>query len=44
MAGLPMVVSDLPVLREVLHVDGSEPVTFIGPHDMEGWSAQSAAH
>jgi glycosyltransferase involved in cell wall biosynthesis len=39
MAGLPMVVSDLPVLREVLHVDGSELVTFIGPHDMEGWAS-----
>jgi glycosyltransferase involved in cell wall biosynthesis len=37
MAGLPMVVSDLPVLREVLHIDGSEPVAFVDPHDVEGW-------
>jgi glycosyltransferase involved in cell wall biosynthesis len=38
-AGLPMVVADLPVLREVLRADGSEPVTFVAPDDTEGWIA-----
>jgi glycosyltransferase involved in cell wall biosynthesis len=37
MLGLPMAVADLPVLREVLRADGSEPVTFVAPHDLEGW-------
>jgi glycosyltransferase involved in cell wall biosynthesis len=37
MAGLPVVASDLPVLREVLHVDGSELVAFVDPHDVDGW-------
>ncbi|MGC1447761.1 MAG: glycosyltransferase family 4 protein [Xanthobacteraceae bacterium] len=37
MAGMPMVVADLPVLREVLHADGSEPVTFVAPQNVEGW-------
>jgi glycosyltransferase involved in cell wall biosynthesis len=37
MAGMPMVVSDLPVLREVLHADGAEPITFVAPRDVEGW-------
>jgi glycosyltransferase involved in cell wall biosynthesis len=36
-AGLPMVVADLPVLREVLRGDGSEPVAFVAPDDVEGW-------
>ncbi len=39
MVGLPMVVTDLPVLREVLQIDGSEPVAFVDPHDVEGWHA-----
>src|ERR1700734_997399 len=33
MAGLPMIVADLPVLREVLRADGSEPVAFVAPAD-----------
>ena len=37
MAGLPMVVADLPVLREVLRADGAEPVAFVAPDDVEGW-------
>jgi glycosyltransferase involved in cell wall biosynthesis len=37
MAGMPMVVADLPALREVLRADGSEPVTFVAPHDIEDW-------
>ena len=37
MAGMPMVVSDLPVLREVLHADGAEPVAFVAPANVEGW-------
>jgi glycosyltransferase involved in cell wall biosynthesis len=37
MAGLPMVVADLPVLREVLRADGCEPIAFVAPHDVEGW-------
>jgi glycosyltransferase involved in cell wall biosynthesis len=39
MVGLPLVVSDLPVLREVLQVDGAEPVAFADPYDAEGWCA-----
>jgi glycosyltransferase involved in cell wall biosynthesis len=37
MAVMPMVVADLPVLREVLNVGGGEPVTFVAPRDIEGW-------
>jgi glycosyltransferase involved in cell wall biosynthesis len=37
MAGLPMVVADLAVLREVLRADGAEPVAFVAPADVEGW-------
>jgi glycosyltransferase involved in cell wall biosynthesis len=37
MAGMPMVVGDIPALREVLRADGSEPVTFVAPNDVEGW-------
>ena len=37
MVGAPMVAADLPVLREVLHVDGEEPVAYVAPHDTEGW-------
>jgi glycosyltransferase involved in cell wall biosynthesis len=43
MVGLPMVVADLPVLREVLRVDGAEPVDFVGPHDIEGWASAIGA-
>jgi glycosyltransferase involved in cell wall biosynthesis len=44
MVGLPMVVADLPVLREVLHVEGAAPVTFVAAHDVGGWiSAVRAA-
>ena len=39
MAGLPMVVADLPVLREVLNAGGTEPVTFVAPRNVEGWIA-----
>ncbi len=39
MAGLPMVVADLAVLREVLRADGTEPVAFVKSHDVEGWIA-----
>jgi glycosyltransferase involved in cell wall biosynthesis len=39
MTGMPMIVADLPVLREVLHADGSEPVTFVAPQNVEGWIA-----
>jgi glycosyltransferase involved in cell wall biosynthesis len=37
MVGLPMVVADLSVLREVLRADGAEPVAFVAPDDLEGW-------
>lgn len=37
MTGMPMVVSDLPVLREVLHADAEAPVTFVAPQNVEGW-------
>jgi glycosyltransferase involved in cell wall biosynthesis len=39
MAGVPQVVSDLPVLREVLSVGGAEPVAFVPPHDVDGWTS-----
>lgn len=37
MAGLPVVVADLPVLREVLRADGAEAVAFVAPDNVEGW-------
>ena len=37
MVGVPQVVSDLPVLREVLSVQGPAPVAFVEPYDVEGW-------
>lgn len=44
MIGMPMVVADLAVLHEVLRADGTEPVAFVAPHDVEGWiSAIGAA-
>ena len=39
MVGLPLVVSDLPVLREVLHIDGVQPVAFVDPHHVDDWGA-----
>jgi glycosyltransferase involved in cell wall biosynthesis len=39
MTGLPLVVSDLAALREVLRIDGAEPVAFVNPRDVGGWSA-----
>lgn len=39
MAGKPMVVADLAVLREVLRTDGTEPVSFVAPFDVEGWTS-----
>jgi glycosyltransferase involved in cell wall biosynthesis len=39
MTGLPMVVADLPALREVLRTDNPDRVTFVKPHDLEGWIA-----
>jgi glycosyltransferase involved in cell wall biosynthesis len=39
MIGMPMVVADLPVLHEVLRADGTEPVAFVAPNDVEGWIA-----
>lgn len=43
MAGLPMIVADLPVLHEVLRADGAEPVAYVGPYDVEGWIAAIGA-
>jgi glycosyltransferase involved in cell wall biosynthesis len=37
MVGLPMVVADLAVLREVLRADGAEPVAYVAPLDLEAW-------
>jgi glycosyltransferase involved in cell wall biosynthesis len=37
MAGLPMVVADLAVLREVLRADGTAPVAFVAPNNTEAW-------
>jgi len=42
MAGMPMVVADLPALREVLRAGGGEPVAFVAPNDIEGWIAAIA--
>jgi glycosyltransferase involved in cell wall biosynthesis len=42
MAGMPMVVANLPVLREVLRAGGGEPVAFVAPSDVEGWIAAIA--
>ena len=39
MVGMPMVVADLAVLHEVLRADGSEPVAFVAPDNIEGWIA-----
>jgi glycosyltransferase involved in cell wall biosynthesis len=44
MIGVPLVVADLPVLREVLSTAGTQPVAFVSPHDLQGWvTAISAA-
>jgi glycosyltransferase involved in cell wall biosynthesis len=43
MVGVPMVVADLPVLRGVLRVDGSEPVGYVAPHDTEAWISATRA-
>ena len=37
MVGMPMVVADLAALHEVLRADGTEPVAFVAPNDVEGW-------
>jgi glycosyltransferase involved in cell wall biosynthesis len=37
MAGMPMVVADLPALREVLRGDSPDRVAFVKSHDIEGW-------
>jgi glycosyltransferase involved in cell wall biosynthesis len=38
MVGMPMVAADLPALREVLRADGFEPVRFVAPLDVAGWT------
>ena len=43
MVGMPMVVADLPALREVLRAEGEEPVAFAAPHDVEAWIAAISA-
>ena len=43
MVGMPMVVADLPALREVLRAEGNEPVAFAAPHDVEAWIAAISA-
>lgn len=35
--GLPTIVSDIPVLREVLHVDGASQVAFVAEEDVGAW-------
>lgn len=39
MAGVPLVVSDLPVLREVLSVDGQSPARFVAADDAAALAA-----
>jgi glycosyltransferase involved in cell wall biosynthesis len=41
--GLPMLVSDIAVLREVLTSDGQSPVAFLVPTDVEAWVRQIRA-
>ena len=36
--GLPCLVSDIPTLREVLTIDGTSPVTFIPPRNVNAWA------
>src|SRR5262249_50877876 len=38
MAGVPIIASDLPVLREVLSADGGAAATFVAPFDTDGWA------
>jgi glycosyltransferase involved in cell wall biosynthesis len=38
MVGTPMVVADLAVLREVLSTEVAYPLTFVDPHDVDGWA------
>jgi glycosyltransferase involved in cell wall biosynthesis len=35
--GVPTIVSDITVLREVLQVEGASPVTFVAANDLDGW-------
>ncbi len=44
MAGLPIVASDLAVLREVLSTDGKEPVGFVDPNDALTFAAAIEKH
>lgn len=37
--GLPTIVADIAVLREVLTIDGATPVRFVAPRDVTGWVA-----
>jgi glycosyltransferase involved in cell wall biosynthesis len=39
MVGTPMVVADLPALREVLSADEDTPVVFVPPYDIDGWTS-----
>ncbi len=39
MVGMPMVVADLSVLREVLRAEDEAPVAFVPPHDVDGWTS-----
>jgi glycosyltransferase involved in cell wall biosynthesis len=41
--GIPLVVADLPALREVLSTPGPQPVLFVGPHDLPGWVSAISA-
>jgi L-malate glycosyltransferase len=38
MSGVPVIASDLPVLREVLSIDGTSPVIFLASRDPRDWS------
>lgn len=42
MAGLPIVATDLPVLREVLSADAGAAATFVAPDDVAGWATAIA--
>jgi glycosyltransferase involved in cell wall biosynthesis len=43
MAGLPIVASDLPVLREVLSNESGAAAAFVAPNDVAGWARAISA-
>jgi glycosyltransferase involved in cell wall biosynthesis len=44
MTGVPIVASDIAVLREVLSSPDGDGATFVAPYDVEGWARAIAQH